>query len=221
MNINLTIGIAASILFHVGLLYGGEFFKQPARSRIKPPDNSIHSNMVMTTIEEEPEVSSETNSTNTATQVVEFAPPVQAELFAPIDNGSFVQIVQPNPPEGITATPNINAIPQIRDQRGTSKMPTVYNPSDLEQAASPRYQTKPVYPYEMQRTGVDGVVDVGFIVNANGTVQDAYIIRSTHREFEASAVQAVLKWKFRPGKKAGKAVASRMQIPIVFSIVQE
>lgn len=62
---------------------------------------------------------------------------------------------------------------------------------------------------------------VGFIVNVNGDTQDVYAIKSTQREFEAPAIQAVQKWKFRPGKRQGKAVNTRMQVPIVFSITEE
>jgi protein TonB len=34
-------------------------------------------------------------------------------------------------------------------------------------------------------------------------------------------VQAVSKWKFRPGKKGGRNVNTKMQVPIVFSITEE
>ena len=80
-----------------------------------------------------------------------------------------------------------------------------------------RVQPQPVYPYEMRRAGITGEVNVGFIVDSNGDVRDAYVINSTHREFEVPAVQAVSKWKFRPGRRSGKAVNTRMSVPIVFS----
>lgn len=62
---------------------------------------------------------------------------------------------------------------------------------------------------------------VGFIVNSNGDVVEATALKSSQREFEAAAVQAVSKWKFKPGRKGGKAVNTRMQVPIVFSITDE
>lgn len=37
-------------------------------------------------------------------------------------------------------------------------------------------------------------------------------------EFEAAAVEAVSKWKFKPGRKSGWDVATRLQVPIVFSV---
>ena len=59
---------------------------------------------------------------------------------------------------------------------------------------------------------------VEFIVDSKGDARNAFAVRSTKREFEQSAVQAVNKWKFRPGRKGGRAVNTRMQIPIVFKL---
>jgi protein TonB len=69
----------------------------------------------------------------------------------------------------------------------------------------------------MRQNGIKGEVNVGFIVDVNGDVRDAYVVNSTHREFEAPAVQAVSKWKFRPGRRNAHAVNTRMSVPIVFS----
>ena len=60
-----------------------------------------------------------------------------------------------------------------------------------------------------------------FIVDTNGDVQNAYAIRSSQREFEASAIQAVSKWKFKPGRKGGRDVPTHMQVPIVFTLNEE
>jgi protein TonB len=73
----------------------------------------------------------------------------------------------------------------------------------------------------MRRAGITGEVLVEFIVDANGDVRNAYAVRSTQREFETAAVQAVSKWKFRPGKRGGKAVNTRMQQPISFSLNED
>ena len=50
-----------------------------------------------------------------------------------------------------------------------------------------------------------------------------------HRKGEADriakdwrgAVQAVSKWKFRPGRKNGHAVFTHMQVPIVFTLNED
>ena len=97
-------------------------------------------------------------------------------------------------------------------------MSDLFDLKNLDQIPQARFQSNPVYPFEMRRAGIEGNVLVGFIVDSKGNVREAYPIRSTHREFESAAVQAVSKWRFRPGKKGGRAVNTKMQIPIVFSI---
>ena len=97
-------------------------------------------------------------------------------------------------------------------------MGTVFNLADLDQKPSARVQIAPSYPYEMRRQGINGEVLVGFICDSNGEVRDPYIIRSSNREFEASALMAIQKWKSRPGKKGGKPVNTRMSLPLVFNL---
>jgi TonB family protein len=67
-----------------------------------------------------------------------------------------------------------------------------------------RVQVPPQYPYEMSRAGVGGRVQVGLVIGANGRTKDIRILRSTAREFERPTMQAVSKWSFQPGLKAGK-----------------
>jgi protein TonB len=88
----------------------------------------------------------------------------------------------------------------------------------LDRTPIARFQARPQYPFEMKRVGISGEVLVEFIVEANGLVRDAKAVRSSQREFEAAAVQAVNKWTFRPGQKSGCNVATRMQVPIIFSL---
>ena len=68
------------------------------------------------------------------------------------------------------------------------------------------------------RAGIAGDVLVDFIVDTNGAVRNAYAARSSQREFEAAAVQAVSKWTFRPGRKGGRAVNTHMQVPVGFTL---
>src|SRR5690606_28571315 len=134
----------------------------------------------------------------------------------------FVQKLQPPPPPGIDRPTGIITIPQSRPSGNIGKgMGNLFNLADLDQPPTATLQSNPIYPFEMRRAGITGEVMVGFIVDARGDVREAYAIRSSQREFEAAAVQAVSKWKFRPGKKGGRNVNTRMQVPIVFSITED
>jgi RNA polymerase sigma factor (sigma-70 family) len=79
---------------------------------------------------------------------------------------------------------------------------------------TPFYTVPPQHPPELRRAGVEGEVLVEFAVDANGNVQNVRAIRSTRIEFEAAALQAVSKWKFKPGQNSSQP----MQIPVVFRL---
>ena len=99
-----------------------------------------------------------------------------------------------------------------------AKSAQVFDISMLDQTPVARWQARPQYPFEMRRAGIGGEVVVDFVVDVNGDVQKAYAVRSSQREFEAAAVEAVSKWKFKPGRKGGNDVGTHMQVPIVFSV---
>jgi len=94
----------------------------------------------------------------------------------------------------------------------------VFAISELDQAPVARFQARPQYPFEMRRQKIGGEAVVDFIIDTNGEVVNAYAIRSSRVEFEAPAVQAVSKWKFKPGRKGGRDVPTHMQVPIVFTL---
>jgi protein TonB len=96
-----------------------------------------------------------------------------------------------------------------------------FDPSQLDQPAVAIYQARPVYPESMKRYGISGEATVDFIVDPNGRVRNVLAAHSSQREFEEPACSAVAKWKFKPGRKGGRAVYVHMQVPIVFSLSED
>jgi len=92
--------------------------------------------------------------------------------------------------------------------------------SQLDKAPILIYQARPDYPYSLRQQGVTGDVLVDFVVDTNGKVRNVSAVRSSQREFEDAACAAVAKWKFKPGWKNGRAVFTRMEVPIIFTLDQ-
>ncbi len=92
------------------------------------------------------------------------------------------------------------------DDMGGDRMPVVVR------------QERPVYPFSLRLTGNKGEVVVDFVIDPHGDVVKADVIKSSHPDFEAPAVESVLKWKFKPGIKNGHAVFVHMQVPIIFQL---
>lgn len=75
----------------------------------------------------------------------------------------------------------------------------------------------PVFPDEMRRQGTSGVVTVSILIDEKGNVQEPKIVKTSHDAFSQPAIDALAKWKFKPAKQAGEAVAMRVSIPIQFT----
>lgn len=85
------------------------------------------------------------------------------------------------------------------------------NPRALSQIA-------PVYPFELRKEGIEGTVEVEFVVDMEGRVHSPVVLRTDHPGFVEAALRAIVKWRFEPGRCAGQVVRFRMSVPVVFKI---
>ncbi|HYC72207.1 MAG TPA: energy transducer TonB [Opitutaceae bacterium] len=144
-------------------------------------------------------------------------------------------MVVPNPD---AMTIDVPKIPTSADHLDSSRIPRVpvpgppgppvagsmaeqlFDPQSLDREPRARVRIAPEYPFDAKRLGLAGVVEVAFVVGPDGAVRDARVLRSDHRELEAAALRAVLKWRFEPGKVRGRPVAFRMNVPMVFRLAE-
>ena len=218
MRRDLIIGILISLTVHGGVLFWHKIFKYEP-----PPPKKEAAAPVIEIIEMpklEPEEPEQVEMTDEPIKPMDFAPPMQTDVPQIVTPESFVQKIQPPPPENVKPAAGLIAIPENRDTSRFRNM-EIFDISKLDQPPVPRFQARPQYPFEMRRAGIAGEVLVDFLVDTNGDVQNAYAVRSSQREFEAAAVQAVSKWKFKPGRKSGRNVVTHMQVPIVFTLNEE
>jgi protein TonB len=219
MRRDLIIGILVSVLIHGGLGWGGQLFsgKKKETKKEAPPTVEL---VEMPKVE--PDEPDPTDTSDAPPDPTVVAPPSMVDVPGVVQIDSFVQQVQPPPPPSLGRPTGALTIPTQHVGSGVGKgLGNIFDLKNLDQVPVAKFQAKPVYPFEMRRAGITGEVTVGFVVDSNGDVQQAYVINSTQREFEAAAVQAVSKWKFRPGRKGGKAVNTRMLQPISFSLSAE
>lgn len=96
------------------------------------------------------------------------------------------------------------------------QMEEAFSMSEIDQKPRALMQESPLYPSEMRGKNFEGVVTVLFVVDATGKVESQRVEKSSQAAFEAPALNAVKKWKFEPGVRAGQRVASKMRITIRF-----
>ena len=218
MRRDLIIGIVVSVSFHLMVLYGFQAPKAQAKKHAEEKTELLQMEMPPPEPEDEQKVEEQQDEQ----PVNQLAPPSLVDLPTVVPVNAFVQQIQPPPPPGLTANKGAVVIPVSRPGSQLGKgMKDLFDIANLDQAPSAKFQGPPNYPFEMRRAGISGEVMVAFIVSSSGDVVEAYAVKSTQREFEAPAVQAVLKWKFRPGRKSGRAVNTKMMVPIAFNLSDE
>lgn len=106
-----------------------------------------------------------------------------------------------------------------RTVRGDMK--NLFDIKDLDSPPTPVFQPSPVFPPALKREVLTATVVVEFIVNTRGKVSDVYVVDSSYRGFEDAAIAGVSRWQFRPGIKTGRAVNTRMRVPLIFQVIEE
>lgn len=75
------------------------------------------------------------------------------------------------------------------------------------------------YPKEAEKDGVSGTVRVYFIVEKDGTLTDVKVPDSVHKALDAEGIRLVKSMpKWTPAKVKGKAVRSKMMLPVQFRL---
>lgn len=93
-----------------------------------------------------------------------------------------------------------------------------FDVSDLEKKPEAVSQTAPTYPAELRKAKIEGSVTVVCILDEAGRVEDPRVENSSRPEFEKPALEAIRKWRFRPGMKDGQAVRTYIRIPMRFRV---
>jgi protein TonB len=75
------------------------------------------------------------------------------------------------------------------------------------------------YPPVCQEQGIQGRVIVQFVVNTDGSIVDANVVKSVNPHLDKEALRVVGTMpKWQPGKQRGKAVRVRFTLPVNFRI---
>ena len=99
----------------------------------------------------------------------------------------------------------------------TEEADGLFSVGDLDQKPRVIAQSSPVVPAALKKLQSDNVtVQVIFVVNQQGRVEEPKVRRSNNSAFDQVAINCVKSWKFEPGKRNGEPVRFRMMAPITF-----
>jgi len=130
--------------------------------------------------------------------------PLQIPLIADLD----VAVGSGGGLEGFGEVRKLTATESVQDE--------AFDVGDLDRRAEPVSQVSPTYPPELRKAKIEGRVTLAFVVTEDGRVEDPRVENSTRPEFEKPALDAVRRWRFRPGEKDGKPVRAFCSLPMRF-----
>ncbi len=81
------------------------------------------------------------------------------------------------------------------------------------------YKVDPEYSEEARKAKYSGTVLLSVIVDTEGKARDIRVIKSLGMGLDEKAIEAVQKWKFKPGMNKGTAVNVRAQIEVNFRLL--
>jgi protein TonB len=93
------------------------------------------------------------------------------------------------------------------------------NPGAPDGDVVPIVRISPRYPRQALLNGIEGWVQVEFTITPEGRVADPVVVEAEPRGiFERAAIQAVLRWKFKPRYVDGQAITRRASQIIDFQL---
>lgn len=87
--------------------------------------------------------------------------------------------------------------------------------TQFDKPPTPLRTPPPEFPES--KKGSEGIVSLLVIVNADGTVAEASVAKSSDAAFEAPSLEAIAKWKFKPAEVNGQPVRCKITVPIRFT----
>lgn len=121
---------------------------------------------------------------------------------------------------GIGSEPHSSAGP---NGGGGSKSPSgsgpIFSLSEVTQAPMLVYKVDPDYSEQARLSRYNGTVVLGVVIDEKGDPKDIRVLRSLGLGLDEKAVEAVRRWRFRPGLRDGKAVAVDANIEVNFQLL--
>jgi TonB family protein len=78
---------------------------------------------------------------------------------------------------------------------------------------------EPEYSEEARKAKYSGFVLLSIIVNTDGRAEEIRVVKSLGMGLDEKAIEAVQKWRFKPGRNRGGPVKVRAQIEVNFRLL--
>jgi periplasmic protein TonB len=207
-----SVGLMTAVIFSVGLT-GCLFGIIPFAHQIAKPERSLELRKT-SAIEQPPEVEEQAPPPQVEEEKPPETPPepqlADAQQQIPLSADLDVAVGTGGALAGFGAIQAMTAAEAVQQD--------AFDVADLQKRPEPVLQVAPNYPAELRKAKIEGVVTLIFILGEDGRVEEPRVENSSRSEFEKPALEAIRKWRFRPGMKDGQAVRTYVRIPMRFRV---
>jgi periplasmic protein TonB len=125
--------------------------------------------------------------------------------------------------EGTTEVVFEEPVAEVKEEEDANKVfLVVEQPPEFEGGLEAMYKfinKNMKYPASARRMNIEGSVFVGFVVDADGKISEAAIIKGISADCDKEALRVVqMMPKWRPGKQSGRPVRVKFVLPIRFKL---
>ncbi|HPT25633.1 MAG TPA: energy transducer TonB, partial [Bryobacteraceae bacterium] len=86
-------------------------------------------------------------------------------------------------------------------------------------APVPIFKVEPEYSEEARKAKYQGTVLLAIVVDVDGTTRNIRVLRTLGMGLDEKAIEAVSKWRFRPGMKGGQPVPVQANVEVSFRLL--
>ena len=81
------------------------------------------------------------------------------------------------------------------------------------------YRPDPEFSEQARKARYSGTVLLSIIIDTDGRARDIHVVRNLGMGLDEKAIEAVTRWKFKPGMKNGRPVAMRATVQMNFTLL--
>ncbi len=94
----------------------------------------------------------------------------------------------------------------------------ILDEGQADEAPIPVRQSPFTYPRAAKNAGIEGIIEIKYIITREGDVDAIQIIDTPHASFRDPVIETLSKWKFQPARMNGVPVAIRAHQTITFTL---
>jgi len=94
----------------------------------------------------------------------------------------------------------------------------IYNVGGDRRPPKPVYKPEPPYTKEARKDKIQGSVELSLVVDAEGNVTEARVVKALDPGLDQNALRTVRTWRFEPATRNGKPVPVRVTVQVTFKL---